>query len=870
VAKVVEDIRLTRPERVPPNNIEAEQSALGSMMLSMEAIASVVEIVKPGDFYRPQHQRIFEAIHAVYARGEPVDAITTVEELKRGHTLDQVGGPLYVYNLVESVPTPASAAYYARIVADHALLRRLIEAASQVMAKAYVVPEDPRKAADEAEQLIYAVSRRDEREEVIPLRDLVDESMSALEHIQQRDSAFAGVPTGFVDVDTLLSGLQKGNLIVVAARPGVGKSSFVTNVARNIAVDAGAPVAMFSLEMSRFEIGMRLLCGEARVPWDKVRSGRMATEEWTRIVEAAEALHEAPLYIVDSGNVTIVDIRAKARRLKSRKGLGLIIVDYLQLMSGHARTENRQQEIAEISRSLKLLAKELEIPVIAVSQLNRDPERRQDKRPQLSDLRECVTGETLVTLADGRRLPIRDLVGMTPEVLAVDAVGRLVPAHSDRVWHVGRRPVFEVRLASGRTVRATELHRLLGAKGWVRVGDLGVGDRIAISRRFPEPADTQEWSDARIALLGQLIGDGSYLSNQPLRYTTASEENSEIVARAARSEFGCKVTRYAGRGAWHQLLISGNGNRWHPSGVNRWLREMGIFGQRSHEKRVPERAFRLPTRQVALLLRHLWATDGTVWVPAMGARTSPKISFATNSRCLASDVASLLLRIGIVARIKCVPQGTHRPMFAVGVSGAEAQRRFLETVGGFGPRREPAERLSQLLLDTRPNTNTDTIPMEVYEQVRGAMARRGITHRAMAAMRGTAYGGSAHFSFAPSRMVVRQYAVLLEDEYLLNLATSDLFWDRVTSIQPAGEEEVFDLTVPGPASWLADSIVSHNSGAIEQDSDIVMFIHRDDSDDPQVKGKADIIVAKHRNGPTATVPLTFLPHLTLFRNFART
>jgi replicative DNA helicase len=388
LARTAEDLRVTRPERVPPHNVEAEQTALGSMMLSMEAIAAVIEIVKPEDFYRPAHQRIYEAIHLLYARGEPVDAITTVEELKRHQTLEQVGGPLYVYNLVESVPTPASAAYYARIVGDHALLRRLIEAASQVMAKAYVVPEDPRRAADEAEQLIYAVSRRDEKEEVVPLHDLVDESMSALEHIQQRDSMFAGVPTGFVDLDTLLSGLQKGNLIVVAARPGVGKSSFVTNVARNVAVDAGSSVAMFSLEMSRFEIGMRLLCGEARVPWDKVRSGRVATEEWTRIVEAAEVLHEAPLYIVDSGNVTIVDIRAKARRLKSRQGLGLIIVDYLQLMSGHMRTENRQQEIAEISRSLKLLAKELEIPVIAVSQLNRDPERRQDKRPQLSDLRE--------------------------------------------------------------------------------------------------------------------------------------------------------------------------------------------------------------------------------------------------------------------------------------------------------------------------------------------------------------------------------------------------------------------------------------------------------------------------------------------------
>ena len=388
MARTAEDVRRVRPERVPPHNLEAEHSVLGSMMLSAEAIASVVEVVKAEDFYRPAHERIYQAILSVYGRGEPVDAITVVEELKRHRGLDEIGGPLYVQDLVESVPTPASAGYYARIVADNALLRRLIDAAAQIMSRAYAVPEDPRKAADEAEALVYAVSRVDETEQVVSLRELVDESMGALEHIQQRDSAFAGVPTGFMDLDSLLSGLQRENLIIVAARPGVGKSSFVTNVARNIAVDAGVPVAMFSLEMSRFEIGMRLLCAEARVPWEKVRSGRVATEEWTRIVEAAEVLHEAPLYIVDSGNVTIVDIRAKARRMKSKQGLGLIIVDYLQLMSSHSRTENRQQEVAEISRSLKLLAKELEIPVIAVSQLNRNPETRADKRPQLSDLRE--------------------------------------------------------------------------------------------------------------------------------------------------------------------------------------------------------------------------------------------------------------------------------------------------------------------------------------------------------------------------------------------------------------------------------------------------------------------------------------------------
>jgi replicative DNA helicase len=389
MARVAEEVRRTRPERVPPHNLEAEESVLGSMMLSSEAIAAVVEVLSPEDFYRTAHRTIHESILSIYARGEPVDAITVVEDLKRRSVIEAVGGALSVYNLVESVPTPASAAYYARIVADNALLRRLIEASSQIMAKAYAVPEDPRKTADEAEGLMYAVSRHREQENVVSARELVDESMAALEHIQQRDSRFAGVPTGFQDLDDLLSGLQKGNLIIVAARPGVGKSSFVTNLARNVAVDAGATVMMFSLEMSRFEIGMRLLCGEAKVPWDRVRSGRVATEEWTRLAEAAEVLHEAPLYIVDSGNVTIVDIRAKARRLRSsRQGLGVIIVDYLQLMSGHSRFESRQQEVAEISRSLKLLAKELDIPVIAVSQLNRNPETRADKRPQLSDLRE--------------------------------------------------------------------------------------------------------------------------------------------------------------------------------------------------------------------------------------------------------------------------------------------------------------------------------------------------------------------------------------------------------------------------------------------------------------------------------------------------
>ncbi|MEX2203471.1 MAG: replicative DNA helicase [Actinomycetota bacterium] len=389
MVRTAEDVRRLRPERVPPHNLEAEESVLGSMMLSSDAIADVVEIVQPVDFYRSANGSIFQTLREIYGRGDPVDAITAVEELKRRNLLADVGGHLYISELVERVPTPAAAASYARIVAETALMRRLISAAGDIMEMAFSPTDEPERVADEAEQRIYDVARRDEKDQVASLRELVDQAMTDLEKLQNRESAFAGVPTGFRDVDGLLSGMQAGNLLVVAARPGVGKSSFVTNLARNVSVDAQQPVAMFSLEMSRWEIGMRLLCAEARVPWDLIRNKRVAAEDWSRIAQAADTLHEAPLFIVDSGNVTLVDIRAKARRLAARRqGLGLIIVDYLQLMSHTRRVDNRQQEIAEISRGLKMLAKELSIPVIAVSQLNRDPERRQDKRPQLSDLRE--------------------------------------------------------------------------------------------------------------------------------------------------------------------------------------------------------------------------------------------------------------------------------------------------------------------------------------------------------------------------------------------------------------------------------------------------------------------------------------------------
>ncbi len=392
MARTADDIRLLPrgDHRVPPHNLEAEESVLGSMMLSGEAIADVVEILTPDDFYRGANGRIFETLRGIYARGEPVDIVTGIEALKRTGALDDVGGHLYMRDLVDQVPTPASAAHYAKIVSQTALLRRLISAAADIMEKAYGASDDPEGVADDAEQRIYDVARREDKADVAVLHDLVDQAMIDLENIQNRETAYTGLPTGFRDLDDLTSGLQPGNLIIIAARPGIGKSSLAINIARNVAV-SGKATTVFSLEMSRTEIGMRLLCADARVPWDRIRSKRVGPDDWSRVVQAAETLHDAPLMIVDSGNVNIVDIRAKARRMRtSRKGLELIIVDYMQLMTSPnaRRPDNRQQEVAEISRSLKLLAKELHIPVVALSQLNRNPETRADKRPQLSDLRE--------------------------------------------------------------------------------------------------------------------------------------------------------------------------------------------------------------------------------------------------------------------------------------------------------------------------------------------------------------------------------------------------------------------------------------------------------------------------------------------------
>ena len=379
-----------RPDqRVPPHNLQAEESVLGALLLSREAIGQVSELgLVPADFYRPAHQHIYDAIRSLYSAGAPVDPVTVSDELRRAGLLDEVGGSTNLHELQNSTPSISSAAHYAKIVQDTAMLRRLIHAASDIAEIAYTEPDDVAKAIDEAESKVFQIAEQRVADSTRPLDELLSDAMDKLQETFDRGDTITGVPTGYTDLDELLSGLQPSALYIVGARPAMGKTAFGLGIASHVAQHAHKPVLVFSLEMGHLELTQRILSSEARVDSTKIRTGRLAEADWAKIGKAIGRL-EVPLYLDDNPRVTVMEIRAKARRIKARYGgLALIVVDYIQLMSGGDRAENRQLEVSEISRNLKILARELEVPIIALSQLSRQLESRGDKRPMLQDLRE--------------------------------------------------------------------------------------------------------------------------------------------------------------------------------------------------------------------------------------------------------------------------------------------------------------------------------------------------------------------------------------------------------------------------------------------------------------------------------------------------
>ncbi len=665
-------------EKLLPQNIEAECGVLGSIIIDPEAIVQVAEFLHPDDFYRDAHRTIYEVITQLYEEHEPADFITICDELERRGKLEAVGGASYITSLINQVPTSGNVEYYGRIVERNAILRRLIHAAGQIAAIAYE-ETDADVALDKAEQLIFNISQRHAHSDFALLRDLLTEYQEKLSKLHERRGMIVGVPTGFTDLDRLTGGLQRSDLIILAARPSIGKTSLSLSIAHNAAIKHQRSIAIFSLEMSKEQLVQRLLSMDAGVDQQRLRTGWIEDEEWDRIVFAMGTLSEANIWIDDTAAISTVEMRSKARRLHAEHGIDLIIVDYLQLMQaavGNKRNENRVQEISEVSRNLKALARELDLPVLALAQLSRAVESRQSKVPQLSDLREsgCLSGDTPIYLPDkGIYRSLEQLVGQSGfQVLALNTeTWQLEPRTVTNAFATGRKPVYRMTTRLGRTIRATANHKFLTIRGWLRLDELTPDVRIALPRHLPGP-------------------------------TQATMSDEELAQ--------------------------------HPA-----------------------------------------------------------------------------------------------------------------------------------------NTNRDVLPREVWRLFAvPAMQVAGLTTRQMQSALGNAYCGTGLYKQNLSRERAARLAEIVKSEELATLAQSDIYWDQIASIESDGEAEVYDLTVDELHNFVADNIVVHNS--LEQDADVVMFIYREDVYNPESERKniADIIVAKHRNGPTGDISLYFQASQTRFRDLELT
>ena len=874
MAQGARELQQVRPNRIPPHNLDAEQSVLGAMLESQDAIANVVEILNPDDFYKPAHSEIYEATMALFNRHEAIDAITVVEELSRRGTIEGIGGRPYILGLLEAYPTASSAARYAHIVEELALLRRLISAGNEVQEIGFAMPSDVADAVDTAEGIIYEVGNRRLRDELHQLKALLGENMEQIEQLYERGEHITGVSSGFTDLDDITAGFQKNNLIIIASRPAMGKSSLLNDFALAAALKRTNPVptVIFTLEMSRHELVKRFLASEAKVDSQRINRGTLQEQDWGKLSGAMGRLAEAPIFIDDSANITLVEIRAKCRRLKAKHGLGLVIVDYLQLMQSPRRSENRQQEVSEISRNLKILARELEVPVLCASQLNRGVEMRADKRPLLGDLREsgCLTADTKIVRADtGQAVSIGQLYEQDERNIPVWTLGedfKLTRGTMTSVFSSGVKQTFKLRLRSGREIRASANHPFLSFDGWKPLADLRPGEHLAVPRRLGEGSHPKRWQDAEVVLLAHLIGDGCFVKRQPLHYTNQDPENLESVSEAAKS-FGVTGRLVAQQTWWHLYLPAPyrltHGRR---NPIAKWLDGLGLYGKRSREKFLPPEVFGLPDDQVTLFLRHLWATDGHVSLrPSNGV----VLYHATGSRRLAKDVQLLLLRLGISSCIRIQPKAGYQDTFAVHVRGAENQLEFLRKVGIHGQRGRAIPEYVSYLSSISPNPNVDVVPRRVWDEIRLHMVDQQVTTRQLARGLGMSYCGSSLYKSAPSRERLRRIAAVVRNERLESLAQSDVFWDEITDIVPDATEEVFDATVPGTHNFIADGMVVHNS--IEQDADLVMFLYRDEvyNRDSEARGEAELIIAKHRNGPTDTVKLAFMNQYTKFASLAK-
>ncbi len=869
--------------KVPPQSPALEEAVLGAIMLDRNAFSTVLEILRAESFYIDAHQMIYKAMQRLFERSQPIDLLTVMEELKKSGELEMVGGPAYLATLTNKVASAANIEHHARIIAQKYMQRELIRVSTGIIRDAFEDTTDVFDLLDGAEQGLYGIIQQNMSHSYEAIGTLASKAFKQLQALQNKPDGLTGVPTGFAALDRLTSGWQPSDLIIIAARPGMGKTSFVLSIARNAALDYQKAVAIFSLEMSNVQLAQRLISMEAEVSSSKLRTGKLEKDEMERLVRAIDRIGDAPIYIDDTPSINIFELRAKCRRMKAHHNIQLIIIDYLQLMSGGGESQrgNREQEVSAISRALKGLAKELNVPVIALSQLSRAVEvRGGTKRPQLSDLREsgCLTGDTLIQDAiSGQRIPIKALLEkentLNFQVLATDACGKIRPHPLAKAFYSGQKPVFELKTRSGRRIKASANHPFLKLEGWTALENLTVGDRIAAPRAIEIAKPQNPLSDDEIILLAHLIGGGCILPRQPYHYTSTDDANIAVVNHAVKTLFGIQP-RVVQQENWRHIYLPSpyrltHGRR-HP--ITRWYKNLGLERVRSYEKSLPAAIFECDNAKISLFLHHLWATDGNIsWKELPGKKRAGSIYYATSSLRLAEQVQHLLLRLGIISTLGVSKQkgGKYQHNCHIRIQGVDNQLLFLKKVGCFGARGCIISELIPALEAIESNSNNGVLHKEGWNLlVYPAMQQQKLSYRKVFDKLGLTYAGFIK-ERGISKFRLQKLNHAIGDSDSEKLIESDLFWDEIVAITPLGVEDVYDLTVPEVHNFVANDLLVHNS--IEQDADIVSFIYRPEYygihetlEGESTKGIAEIIVAKHRNGAQGDIKLRFKSELAQF------
>jgi replicative DNA helicase len=898
------DSTIKRPLAEIPCDINAEKALLGSILISGKSAYNLIDQI--GDklredyFFDIRNQKVYSTIVSLWLNQQPIDTIHCLDRLKKtqsdykneynGAEFEQVDkeylDELLVHSSLLSNPIET-----AKLIKEKFILRGIISAGEELKHLAFKQDKDPEAILDIAQQNLFKLTIGNQDKNFVKLGEIAHETMEKMDLIHNNPEEYNGVKTGFYDLDYKLGGLHNSDLIILACRPSMGKTALSLALALKVAKQ-GVGVAYFSLEMSADQLCERLIAAESKIDFRKIRAGELDTDaqnkEYEKMGKAVGRIAELPIWVDDTAAATVLEIRSKARRLKQRQNIGLIVIDYLQLMGGgndKVYAGNRVQEVSDISRNLKILAKDLNVPIIALSQLSRKVESRDDKRPMLSDLREsgCLTGDTLVQILDHGHVSIKELLSdfQNKQILALNQAGDLNHGKLgyfpiSNVFSTGIKQTFELQLASGKTIKATANHQFLTQDGWKRLDKLSTNERIATPEYLiNQNRDNLNILDNELILLAHLLGDGCILPKQPYHYTNSDSQNLDIVEETAKELFDITPRRVDYVTYQHVYLPSPyrlTHGKYHP--ITNWFKKLGLELSHSYNKILPEICFTFSERQISLFLHHLWATDGNISISINNNRGTPVVSiyYASTSLHLIKQVQELLLKLQIQSTIRTIKKGSYRNCYHLAIQSSYSQELFLKLINSYGKRGSIKTKCLEILGNqSAKNPNNNVFDKQIWKQINEIRKKKNITHRELCRLIDTQYCGSSLYKSGLSKIRLLKIAKALNSSELESMATSDIYWDKIKSITLASIEEVYDITVLNHHNFIANNIVVHNS--IEQDADIVLFIHREDyynknliNEKPEQANKAEIIVAKNRNGETGFAELAWIRHLATFDN----